>query len=277
MNLPVMKPSVSLSLFDAPPGAPVLFSNSIDVNIPRIAELGYSGVDLFVKDPEADVSRKALQLLQIHNLEVGAVMPAALAAEGLYLSDRSPEVRREVVRRLEGIIRYAGAAGGMVSLGLVRGSKTPGEKIGETLARFTDTITKLLPVSAACGVPLVVEPINRYEINTLNSSIEACDYIRGCGLPLFLMLDTFHMNIEDSSIYESFRYCRNYVMHVHFLDSNRLAPGMGHLDMVEILRVLTEIGYNGHLCLEALPRPDSQTCARQGIEFFRSAAEAGLF
>jgi len=267
----MMKPSVSLSLFDAPPGAPILFSNNIVENIPLIAGLGYKGVDLFVKDPDAEVSREALKLLHEHDLGVGAVMPAALAGEGLFLADRDPEIRREVIRRLDGIIRYAAEAGGMVSLGLVRGNNVPGETVQETLDRFTDTIEKILPVSEVCGVPLMVEPINRYEINTLNSSIESCDYIRESGLPLYLMLDTFHMNIEDVSIHESFRYCRNYLRHVHFLDSNRLAPGMGHLDMESIIQTLREIDYRGFLCLEALPEPDTATCAGRGAEFFQAA------
>ncbi|MBI9100682.1 MAG: sugar phosphate isomerase/epimerase [Spirochaetaceae bacterium] len=267
----MIKPSVSLSLFDAPPGAPILFSNNIAVNIPLIAGLGYQGVDLFVQDPDAEVSQEALKLLNEYDLGVGAVMPAALAGEGLFLADRNPEIRREVIRRLDGIIRYAAEAGGMVSLGLVRGNNVPGETVQETLNRFSDTIEKILPVSESCGVPLMVEPINRYEINTLNSSIESCDYIQESGLPLYLMLDTFHMNIEDVSIHESFRYCRDYLRHVHFLDSNRLAPGMGHLDMESIMQTLWEIDYRGFLCLEALPKPDAAACARRGAEFFQAA------
>ncbi len=130
---------------------------------------------------------------------------------------------------------------------------------------------KLIPCSEKHGVKLLVEPINRYEINTLNGSCESFDFIRESGLPIYLMLDTFHMNIEDTSIEGSLEYCRDLIRHIHFIDSNRLAPGMGHLDMLGIHEKLKELAYTGYLCLEALPKPDARTCAEKGIAFFRKA------
>ena len=271
-----MTPSVSLSLFDAPEKAPVLFSDNIEKNIPHIAELGYRGVDLFVENPSAEVSIKAPALLEAYGLEVGVVMPAALAGKGLYFGDEDPSVRDQIVKESLPIIEYAAELGAMVSLGLVRGSMGKEDTPEKFMGRFSDSILRILPRAQELGVDLLIEPINRYEINTLNGSNEAYDFIEESGLPLYLMLDTFHMNIEDVSIDESFRYCRERVRHVHFLDSNRLAPGMGHLDMIGILKTLHEIGYTGHLCLEALPKPDFETCAQKGAEFFRKAAAAGV-
>lgn len=80
-----MKTSVSLSVFPAPPGMPALFSGGTEQNISRIQELGYDGVDLFVKDPASADTRRTLALLRQYGLGIGAVMPAALAGEGLYL------------------------------------------------------------------------------------------------------------------------------------------------------------------------------------------------
>jgi sugar phosphate isomerase/epimerase len=89
------------------------------------------------------------------------------------------------------------------------------------------------------------------------------------------MLDTFHMNIEDVSIANSIKKCAPLIKHIHFLDSNRLAPGMGHLNMTEIYKTLLEIGYDGYLCLEALPLPSSRLCAQRGIEFFKEFGYEG--
>jgi sugar phosphate isomerase/epimerase len=264
-----MKISVSLSLFDAPKSAPVLFSGNIHENIPYIKEIGYQGVDLFVKDPDEDVSKEVVKLLRKYDLGVGVVMPAALAGQGLFLSHKDPEVRKEIIKRMRAIMEYASEMGGMVPLGLVRGSAEEGETVDEVMERFTHSVEKLLPYREKYGVDLLVEPINRYEINTLNDCIETCDYIRKTGMPLYMMPDTFHMNIEDVSIHDSFVSCKEYVKHVHFTDSNRGAPGMGHTDMDGILKTLESIGYDGFLCLEALSRPDEKTCALKGIEYFR--------
>ena len=263
-----VKKSVSLSLFKADKNAPVLFSGNIEENIPYIKEIGYDGVDLFVLDPKEEVSRKAITLLKANGLGVGVVMPAAMAKAGLFLGDMDRDIREEIIKRMKEIIVYASQVNAMVSLGLVRGSVKGNDTADALLERFADSSEKLIPYAEKYDVKLVVEPINRYEINTLNASIEAYDFIQKCGLPLYLMLDTFHMNIEDVSIEDSLIKCQALIQHIHFVDSNRLAPGMGHMDMVKIYEVLKQIRYNGYLCLEALALPDGKTCAEKGIEFF---------
>ncbi len=264
-----MRTSVSLSVFEAHKSAPVLFSANLEENIPYISSIGYDGVDLFIHDPADEASITAAGLLNQHDLGVGVVMPAALAGRGLYFGDADKAIRDEIVKQIIPIIEYTSELGGMVSLGLVRGSLIEGDTLSDFMGRFSDSIERILPRAQALGVDLLIEPINRYEINTLNESCESYDFIKESGLPLYLMLDTFHMNIEDVSVEGSLRYCRELIKHVHFLDSNRLAPGMGHSDMASYYGVLQEIGYKGYLCLEALSRPDEHTCAEKGIEFFR--------
>jgi sugar phosphate isomerase/epimerase len=265
-----MKKSVSLSLFEGIRTAPILFRSDIENNIPLIKELGYDGVDLFVLDPSAEISRKAKQLLKDHGLGVGAIMPAALAAENLFLGDEDPVIRQRIVERMQEIIAYASEVGAMVSLGLVRGSVKGDDTVSALLERFRVSIEKLLPISQPYGVELVLEPINRYEINTINSSMEGFAFIKETGLPIGLLLDTFHMNIEDVDIHESITTCGDLVKHVHFLDSNRLAPGMGHMDMKAIYETLKTISYEGYLCLEALQGEDYRIVAQEGIHFLKS-------
>lgn len=267
-----MKTSVSLSLFEGTKTTPILFRNDIESNIPLIKEMGYDGVDLFVLDPKAQVSVRAKELLKSNDLGVGVVMPAALAGEGLFLGHVDKNIRQQILGRLEDIIAYTSEfEGGMVSLGLVRGSvEAPGDTTEALLERFADTVDKLIPFAQKHGVRLVLEPINRYEINTINSSLEGYDFIKKSGLPIGLMLDTFHMNIEDVDYHESLKVCSDLVWHVHYLDNNRLAPGMGHMDMEAIYRTLKTIGYEGYLCLEALQGLDYRETAYKGINFFRN-------
>ncbi len=265
-----MKTSVSLSLFQGSRQAPILFRDNIEHTIPHIRELGYEGVDLFVLDEKDEKAKQAAKLLQSNGLGVGVVMPAAMVGLGLFLGDPSEDVRNKIVDRLIPFIEFSASIGGMVSLGLVRGNKADEESMDEFEKRFTGSIEKLLPTAEKSGTSLLIEPINRYEINTMNSSLESLSYIKRSDLPLGLLLDTFHMNIEDQDIEDSFIQCREYLKHVHFLDSNRLAPGMGHLDMKGIYGTLKKIGYTGYLCLEALDTLGSEICARKGREFFQS-------
>jgi len=82
-----------------------------------------------------------------------------------------------------------------------------------------------------------------------------------------LLLDTFHMNIEEPSIEESIRQAGNRIFHFHVADSNRWYPGAGHLDFRSILSTLKDIGYQGFVSGEFLPKPDAETAARKAIEY----------
>ncbi|MBR6084471.1 MAG: sugar phosphate isomerase/epimerase [Spirochaetales bacterium] len=264
-----MKISVSFATFNGADASPILFMGNAERAIPTIAELGYDGVDFFSRNPSDYEERKAARMLEKNNLGVGVVMPAALAGEGLTMSDPDEAVREEFMRRIRPIIDFASDMGGMVSMGLIRGSKRPEEQDEVFFDRFADSCRRMLDMAERKNVPLVIEPINRSEINTLNSSIESYDFIRKYDLPVYLMLDTFHMFQEDDSVLRSLEVCRDYIKHIHFLDSNRLAPGMGDRDMEQIYGKIKDLGYDGYLCLEALRRPDGLTVAKKGIEFFR--------
>lgn len=264
-----MKTSVSLSVFAAKEGAPVLFSGASQKHISQIKNLGYDGVDLFVSHPQSSDTKEAVRLLAQHQLGVGVVMPASLAGEGLFLGSTDPDVRSECIRRINEIVSFTAELGSMVSLGLVRGSRENGEPMEVFLQRFAGSCAELLVHAQRQGVPLLIEPINRYEINTINSARQGVDFIRSTGLPLFLMLDTFHMNVEDISVEAMLAEAMPLTKHIHFLDSNRLAPSMGHLPMADYCRLLKALGYEGYLCLEALPLPDVTTCAEAGAAFFK--------
>ena len=68
-----------------------------------------------------------------------------------------------------------------------------------------------------------------------------------------VMADTFHMNIEERSISGVILAHGSILNHVHLSDSNRLAPGLGHIDFAEVLRTLVEVGYEGSLAFELIP------------------------
>ena len=80
----------------------------------------------------------------------------------------------------------------------------------------------------------------------------------GCGRESGLtnggiMVHTFHMNVEERSISGAIRDFGALLNHVHLSDSNRLAPGLGHLDFTEVLQALRDVGYGGVLAFELIP------------------------
>jgi len=71
-------------------------------------------------------------------------------------------------------------------------------------------------------------------------------------------------------MWENMRQARDYIIHVHYSDSNRLAPGMGHFDFDKMTEVLKEINYSGYISAEILPIPDSYTAAKQTVNNMKS-------
>jgi len=97
--------------------------------------------------------------------------------------------------------------------------------------------------------------------------MEVIDKIRRSNLKM--LVDTFHMNIEEKDIIESILHAKGYVSHVHFADSNRWAPGCGHINFAEILDALEEIGYEGAVSAEILPKPTPEECLKLTMEYYQ--------
>jgi sugar phosphate isomerase/epimerase len=114
----------------------------------------------------------------------------------------------------------------------------------------------------------VLEPVNRYETDFVNTVPEGVALLGKVGMPnLKLMPDVFHMNIEDVTIDGELSRYINDIAYVHFADSNRQAPGRGHTDFKSIVNQLKQAGYEGWVALEILPIPDPDEAAREAIEY----------
>ena len=102
----------------------------------------------------------------------------------------------------------------------------------------------------AAGVPVFLEPLNRYEQHLVNRLEQGTAFAEEVGAGVSIMADFFHMNIEEADIAESIRAAGRHLVYVHVADSNRLQPGSGHLDFRPGFRALKEIGYDGWLGIE---------------------------
>ena len=150
-------------------------------------------------------------------------------------------------------------------------SKTP-TRAATAEGRFFEGIAACADHAAERGIRILLEPVNRYEINYVNSVLpDGIDLIRRLGHPnVKLMPDVFHMNIEDASIAGSLVAAGAMVGYVHLADSNRWAPGQGHIDFHAILAALDKIGYDDDVAVEILPLPSADEAAAEAIRFLRS-------
>ena len=155
----------------------------------------------------------------------------------------------------------------LINVGRLRGTLNEGSP---SLDLFNESMSRALNRADELGVTIALEPVNRYEINFLNNCEQTAEVISNLGHPrLTMMPDIFHMNIEDPSIEGSLWKYAQMISYVHFADSNRWAPGRGHLDFQSIVSALKSSGYDGYVSLEILPWPEPDQAAREGINTIR--------
>lgn len=272
-----MKLSVAIAGEEALPSAFVVF-RGIDESIRKAARLGYDGVELALKRPEEVERRHLKTLLRENEMEVSAISSGQVwAARHLCFTEADKEKRDELKKTFCTFIDLAADFGRKVNIGRTRGSfgnRNPKEC--EDL--FLDMAFWLADYAEPKGVTLILEPVNRYEIDFVNSTDDCARQVELVGRKNFRMMpDVFHMNIEDAHIGEALVRNKNMIDYIHFADSNRHAPGDGHMPWQEIFDALHKIGYNGWTTIEILPFPSPDTAAERAVCFLKHGAFASYY
>ncbi len=263
-----MKLAVAVAAENAPPSAFVVW-RGFETSARKAAELGYDGIELALKDAAEINPDQLAKLLDRYQLEVSCISTGQVfAASGLYFTHPDPEMRQRVVAVFAGLVRLAKDFGQVINVGRTRGFIAEGQSRATAERLFLETAARICELAEPLGVTLIVEPVNRYEINFINNLDEGSALLQRLQHHnLGLMPDVFHMNIEDDRIGASLIRNAAMVKYIHFADSNRLAPGQGHLDFAEIFQALREARFDGWASIEILPKPDPDTAARQAAEF----------
>ena len=218
--------------------------------IRRLAGLGYDAVELGAELPLAEAS-ETRDLIDDAGLSVSSICPSFTAERDLSYPD--PEVRENAVCYLREVADLANAVGAPVIIvaptAFLRTRPIASE--GEEWGLAVESIRAAGEHAASLGVDLTLECWNRYGTFLLNRLEQAARLWRETGLPNGgVLADTYHMNIEERSLPEAIRTTGTLINHVHLSDSNRAAPGLGHVDYAEVLRALLDIGYPGYLTFE---------------------------
>ena len=265
-----MKTAVTIADTNAKASAFVVWRGFRE-SIKKAAGYGYDGVELALKGADDLRAGDLRRWLTEYHMEVSCITTGQVFADrGLYFTHPEQEMRKKTIAVFSELIDLASEFGGIVNAGRSRGFVGPGQIREETEKLFIDTMQVLCDRAAARQVELLIEPVNRYEINFVNNLDEGAAILekvgrRNCGLHA----DVFHMNIEDDRIGDSLIRNGRWVRYIHFADSNRLAPGLGHLDFDEVMEALKAIHYDGWISVEILPGDNPDQMARMAIDYMK--------
>lgn len=261
------KSAVTISLVAEARGGPFVFWDDLDASVCKAQELGFDAVELFAPGPEA-VSPDELQaLLDATGLKLAAVgTGAGWVLHQLSLTSPRTRVREQAVEFISSMIDFGAQWDAPAIIGSMQG-KWGGKIDRETALGFLGThLIDLEEHAGQHGLPLIYEPLNRYETNLCNTLEEGVALIESRKLSnTKLLADLFHMNIEEVDIAASIRRHATHVDHIHFVDSNRRPAGGGHMDLEPIAAAISESGYDGYVSAEAFAWPDPESAARQTI------------
>ena len=220
----------------------------------RVAELGYDVIEVCIEDPQRITSEWLVQESQRTGINVGI---CGAFGPDRDVSDPDPHGRENGIAYLRGCIDVAAAVGSPHVAGPMFSATGRAELLepAERQARWQNSVESLRAVAdyaADRGVRLAIEPLNRFEtdmVNTVEQGLNLCDDIGRENVGL--LVDTFHMNIEEKDIADAVRKAGSRIFHVQVSENDRGTPGSGHVPWDTFFQSLQDINYSGQIVVES--------------------------
>ena len=240
--------------------------------VPKVSGLGFDAIELPVETAGDWDRGLAAELLARHGL--GAGLCAAFPPGRDLLADvEALRSTQEFLRTCVDIAVRIGATvvGGPMYCAVGRRWLLAAADRPATLAQLVTALRPIVDYAAEHGVTLALEPLNRYETSLINTVEQGLEVVAAVDSPaLGLLLDTYHMNIEEKDPAAAIRLAGPHIAHVHASASDRGAPGADHVDWAGVASALRAVGYAGTLCIEAFT--PEQPALAEGAHIWRSVA-----
>ena len=223
--------------------------------IKKAAAIGYDVLE-FQAQPLLEMSDAKLLRLKALADEVGIELTYSLGLDPAYdVSSPDEAVRKGGVDYLQRIVKQIGKMNGTLLSGVsYAGWGTPSYILNDKrplLENSLASMREIIKVAEDNGVTYCVEAVNRFEGCLINTAQEALDYAAQIDSPnIGVLLDTYHMNIEENKIGDAIRLVGDKLTSFHTGENNRTAPGKGHLDWDEIFGALKDINYKNRIVCE---------------------------
>jgi D-psicose/D-tagatose/L-ribulose 3-epimerase len=238
-----------------------LTDESLAELVPKISAWGFDLAELPVENPGDWDPSRAAETLRASGIgaTVCAVMPPGrelVAADGETVAATQAYLRT-CVDAAAAVGSVSGGNIGPVVAGPIYasvGRKWRADEDGRTrlLRELAGNLAPVAEYAAGRGVRLALEPLNRFETSLVNTVRQALEIVEAVDHPaLGLLLDTFHMNVEERNIPDAIRLAGGRTFHFHACANDRGAPGSDHLDWAGIAGALEDVGYDGAVVIES--------------------------
>lgn len=231
-----------------------LTNEELTTLVPHVAALGFDWIELPLETPGDFDPATAAALINDHGLGVSTV--AAMAPDrDLIHPDEA--IRNNGMAYIRDCIQVAHAVGATILGGPIysavgRTWQATADERARDVDLLVANLRQLAEYAADYNVVLCIEPLNRFETSFLNLAGQTIEVIDRVDHPSCrILLDTFHMNVEEKSLCEAIRSVGSRLGHFHACENDRGAPGSGHVPWNDVAQGLQEIGYSGPVVIES--------------------------
>jgi D-psicose/D-tagatose/L-ribulose 3-epimerase len=283
-----MKFGVNTWVWTAP-----LTEKELEEIAPAVAKMGFDHIEIPMDDPKDLDFAKCKQIIE--GAGIDSVSFCAAMGPDRDLIDPDPQVRQNGVDYLKASMDGLAIVGGTNFVGpfysaVGRTWQQTAEEREDDMQILVEILRDLSDYAAERGIVLGVEPLNRFETSFMTTAEQVIELVDRVNHPACkIMLDTFHMNIEEDSLGDAIRAVGPRLIQVHSNENNRGTPGKGHVPWQEVAQALKDIGFDGVLVIESFTNkvksiaraaaiwrplaPSQDALAADGVTFLKELME----
>lgn len=258
--------------------------------VARAKALGFDVLEIAVEDPDAFTAAHVRAAGE--EAGVGFTLCGAIGPDR-DLSHEDPAIRRNAIAYVRRCVELAAEIGAPHFVGPLYSAVgrtrmlEPHEREAQR-ALAVESLKVVADHAAEHGIRIGIEPLNRFETDLVNTAEQALELVdRVDSDHVGVLLDTFHMNIDEKSIGDAVKLVGDRLLQVHTCENDRGTPGTGHFPWTDLFEALRDIDFQGPLVIESftpgikeiakavsLWRPldaPSDELARRGAAFLRAS------
>ena len=231
-----------------------LTTGELEKLAPHVAELGFDWIEIPIEGLEDLDYTKGAEIIKVNDLGVSA---CGAMGPDRDLIHEDASIRENGMNYLRACIEACETLGATNLVGPFYSSvgrtwKSSPEQRSNDTDLLVENLKGLAAYAQEHGVVLCVEPLNRFETSFLNLATQVVEVVDRVDSPSCqIMLDTFHMNIEEKSLGDASRAAGPRLKHLHSCENDRGAPGSGHIPWDDVAKALKDINYDGPVVIES--------------------------
>ncbi len=231
-----------------------LTTGELEKLAPHVAELGFDWIEIPIEGLEDLDYTKGAEIIKVNDLGVSA---CGAMGPDRDLIHEDASIRENGMNYLRACIEACETLGATNLVGPFYSSvgrtwKSTPEQRSKDTDLLVSNLQELAAYAQGRGVILCVEPLNRFETSFLNLATQVVEVVDRVDSPSCqIMLDTFHMNIEEKSLGDAIRAAGPRLKHLHSCENDRGAPGSGHIPWDNVAKALKDINYDGPVVIES--------------------------